>query len=189
MEALLRVMHEFLLFHVKAGQDESADKSSSVAAGVSMFYVNSVTTAFEHKQDGAIQADQKPSVISEIAGASTMAPPRRGSNPDVNDIIVKIEMKKFQNLIENRIKHKNNLLQADMKRVYPLTKKTKGGMTLYDQHLIMPSPKKRRRLRTVPQNIEGELTVGQSGAPLEATEGGYSSAEDQLSAPGAGAAQ
>ena len=28
----------------------------------------------------------------------------------VNDIIVKIEMKKFQNLIANKIKHKNNLL-------------------------------------------------------------------------------
>ena len=43
-------------------------------------------------------------------------------NSDVNEIIVKIEMKKFQNLVENRIKHKNNLLQADMKRVYPLNK-------------------------------------------------------------------
>ena len=30
-------------------------------------------------------------------------------------------MKKFQNLIENRIKHKNNLLQADIKRVYPMS--------------------------------------------------------------------
>lgn len=57
---------------------------------------------------------------------------RRGSNPDVNEIIVKIEMKKFQNLIENRIKHKNNLLQADMKRVYPLTKKSHATQTLYD---------------------------------------------------------
>ena len=50
-----------------------------------------------------------------------------GSNPDVNEIIVKIEMKKFQNLIENRIKHKNNLLQADMTRVFPLTKKEHAG--------------------------------------------------------------
>lgn len=41
----------------------------------------------------------------------------------VNEIIVKIEMKKFQNLIENRVKHKNSLLQTDMTRVYPLTKK------------------------------------------------------------------
>ena len=30
-------------------------------------------------------------------------------------------MKKFQNLIENRIKHKNNLLQADINRVYPMS--------------------------------------------------------------------
>ena len=41
-------------------------------------------------------------------------------------------MKKFQNLIANKIKHKNNLLQADMLRVYPLTKKGRAGMTLYD---------------------------------------------------------
>lgn len=45
------------------------------------------------------------------------------NNAEVNDIIVKIEMRKFQNLIANKIKHKNNLLQADMMRVYPLTKK------------------------------------------------------------------
>jgi hypothetical protein len=31
-------------------------------------------------------------------------------------------MKKFQHLIENRIKHKNNLLRADMKRMYPINK-------------------------------------------------------------------
>ena len=33
-------------------------------------------------------------------------------------------MKKFHNLIENRVRHKNSLLQTDMMRVYPLTKKT-----------------------------------------------------------------
>lgn len=44
-------------------------------------------------------------------------------------------MKKFQNLIANKIKHKNNLLQADMMRVYPLTKKGQVGMTLYDQDM------------------------------------------------------
>lgn len=54
----------------------------------------------------------------------------------MNDIIVKIEMKKFQNLIANKIKHKNNLLQADMMRVYPLTKKGHGCMTLYDKDMI-----------------------------------------------------
>ena len=57
---------------------------------------------------------------------------------DVNDIIVKIEMKKFQNLIANKIKHKNNLLQADMMRVYPLTKKAQAGMTLYDKDMQEP---------------------------------------------------
>ena len=44
-------------------------------------------------------------------------------------------MKKFQNLIANKIKHKNNLLQADMMRVYPLTKKEQAGMTLYDKDM------------------------------------------------------
>ena len=44
-------------------------------------------------------------------------------------------MKKFQNLIANKIKHKNNLLQADMMRVYPLTKKGQVGMTLYDKDM------------------------------------------------------
>ena len=71
---------------------------------------------------------------------------RKGSNPYVNEIIVKIEMKKFQNLIENRIKHKNNLLQADMKRVYPLTKKTQDcGETLYDQFKREQASPKRKK--------------------------------------------
>ena len=39
---------------------------------------------------------------------------------DVNEIIVKIEMKKFQKLIENRMQHKNALLLNDVKRQYPL---------------------------------------------------------------------
>ena len=71
--------------------------------------------------------------VSDKQDAPEPARAAHSNNPDVNEIIVKIEMKKFQNLIENRIKHKNNLLRADMKRVYPLTKKPfAGGMTLYD---------------------------------------------------------
>ena len=33
---------------------------------------------------------------------------------------MKIELKKFQKLIENRIQKKNSLLNADLKRLYPL---------------------------------------------------------------------
>jgi len=35
---------------------------------------------------------------------------------DVNEIIVKIEMKKFEKLISNRMQNKNALLQTDLKR-------------------------------------------------------------------------
>ena len=38
----------------------------------------------------------------------------------MNDIIMKIELKKFQKLIENRIQRKNALLNADIKRLYPM---------------------------------------------------------------------
>ncbi len=39
---------------------------------------------------------------------------------DVNDIILKIEMKKFHKLIQNRVQHKNTLLKADITRLYPI---------------------------------------------------------------------
>jgi hypothetical protein len=59
--------------------------------------------------------------------------PQYSQQSDVNEIIVKIEMKKFQNLIENRIKHKNNLLQADVKRLYPMNKLAMKGFIPFDQ--------------------------------------------------------
>ena len=39
---------------------------------------------------------------------------------DVNDIILKIEMKKFHKLIQNRVLHKNTLLKPDITRMYPI---------------------------------------------------------------------
>ena len=41
------------------------------------------------------------------------------TEPDdsVNEIIVKVEMKKFQNLINNRLQKKNNLVNMDPKRL------------------------------------------------------------------------
>lgn len=44
----------------------------------------------------------------------------------VNEIIVKIEMKKFQNLINNRLERKNNLVNCDAARVFPLSKIADG---------------------------------------------------------------
>jgi len=61
----------------------------------------------------------------------TKSPVREaGLDPDqpehINEIIVKIEMKKFQNLINNRLKRKNNLMNADIKRVFPVNKVVDG---------------------------------------------------------------
>ena len=44
----------------------------------------------------------------------------------VNEIIVNIEMKKFQNLISNRLERKNNLVQSDANRTFPLNKISDG---------------------------------------------------------------
>ena len=84
-------------------------------------------------------------------------------------------MKKFQNLIENRIKHKNNLLQADMKRVYPLTKKTGATLTLYDQHRSQQASPNRRRMRKRENKSQLNQTEDDS---QERAEAGYSSGEE-----------
>lgn len=146
VEALLRVMHELLLFKAKDGDLNMDLQTPTDKPSVSMFYLNNNTTTSVNESSLRKQLDTQQSDspqrrikdVTHLSGADAnegTAFVQRTSNPDVNEIIVKIEMKKFQNLIENRIKHKNNLLQADMKRVYPLTKKNaNGGMTLYDQH-------------------------------------------------------
>lgn len=50
---------------------------------------------------------------------------------EANEIIMKVEMKKFQNLVENRIRHKNSLLKADVKRLYPMNKLMHSGFTAF----------------------------------------------------------
>lgn len=37
-----------------------------------------------------------------------------------NDIIMKVEMRKFMNLVNNRIQKRNNLVATDIYRIYPL---------------------------------------------------------------------
>ena len=49
------------------------------------------------------------------------------SKESVNEIIVNIEMKKFQNLINNRLERKNNLVQSDANRVFPVNKINDGS--------------------------------------------------------------
>ncbi len=41
---------------------------------------------------------------------------------EVNDILMKVEMKKFEKMIENRVKNKNALLNPTLKRLYPLSR-------------------------------------------------------------------
>jgi len=48
-------------------------------------------------------------------------------NPMINDIIVKIEMKKFQNLIDRKLKRKNHLTQNDILNFYPMNKVGDGS--------------------------------------------------------------
>jgi len=42
------------------------------------------------------------------------------NQPGVNDIIMRIEMKKFKKILENPESVKNNLLNIDTARLYPL---------------------------------------------------------------------
>jgi hypothetical protein len=46
---------------------------------------------------------------------------RVSSTKDVNQILVKIEMKRFQKIIDSRMQHRNPLLVNDVKRCYPLS--------------------------------------------------------------------
>ena len=112
----MRVLHEFLLIKAKEGTLDSNELPS-----VSMFYLSD-----EKRNISPFGYQDETSLLLENFEKSNMSPDFKkesgsASKGDVNEIIVKIEMKKFQNLIENRIKHKNNLLQADIKRVYPMS--------------------------------------------------------------------
>ena len=40
----------------------------------------------------------------------------------VNEILVKVEMNRFKNLVKNKLPMKNALLSADKQRVFPLSK-------------------------------------------------------------------
>ena len=112
----MRVLHEFLLVKVKEVTIDSNEMQS-----VSMFYLSDDkrnVSPFGYQDEASLLLEnfEKNNLSHEFKKE-----PGSTQKGDVNEIIVKIEMKKFQNLIENRIKHKNNLLQADIKRVYPMS--------------------------------------------------------------------
>lgn len=53
-----------------------------------------------------------------------------------NEIIAKIEMKKIQNLIENRLNRKNTLVDATCKRTYPLNQLSTGKARVADVGIL-----------------------------------------------------
>ena len=62
-----------------------------------------------------------------MASASQSLAAMKSNSDSVNEIIVKIEMKKFQNLVNNRLQRKNNLVSSDIGRVFPLNKIVDGS--------------------------------------------------------------
>jgi len=77
-----------------------------------------------------VQSQNKEEQVSGLTNALVQ---NATLNSEVNDILGKIEMRKFQNMIENRLKRQNNLLQADVKRMYPMNKvKDSGVSDLYE---------------------------------------------------------
>ena len=82
---------------------------------------------FSIQKQGAAASKKEPALADKTPNKS----PSPQDN-EVNEIIVKIELKKFQNLIENRIKHKNNLLQSDIRRLYPMNKVVDGSARLFE---------------------------------------------------------
>ena len=113
----MQVIYEFLLIKLKEVTLDSNEKQSVK----SKFYLSE-----DKRHISPFGYQDETSLLLENFEKSNMSAnskkePGDQQKGDVNEIIVKIEMKKFQNLIENRIKHKNNLLQADIKRVYPMS--------------------------------------------------------------------
>ncbi len=119
VEALMRVLHEFLLYKAKEAGSIETDQTGEtpgLPVPVSMFYLNAesndvgagpnmrtvenssvaadeVAAANQQRRDTSMPSSSMPT--SHQVNASTFVEEKRGSNPNVNEIIVKIEMKKF----------------------------------------------------------------------------------------------
>ena len=87
------------------------------------------------------------SLVDSLAAAMSQENIGEGDKKAVNEIIVKIEMKKFQNLINNRLARKNNLVTADINRVFPMNKIADGSATVaeaptsFSEGLVKLNPK------------------------------------------------
>ena len=65
-------------------------------------------------------------LIAQHQDALAVAQQKREHGESFNEIIVKVEMRKFQNLINNRLQKRNNLVSADINRVFPINKLANG---------------------------------------------------------------
>ena len=64
--------------------------------------------------------------LAQHSDALALAQQRKEHGDSFNEIIVKVEMRKFQNLINNRLQKRNNLVSSDINRVFPINKLANG---------------------------------------------------------------
>ena len=96
-------MHEFLLVKVKEISLDSNEPHS-----VSAYYLSDEkrnVSPFGYQDEASLMLENFEKNNLNLSHEFKKEPVK-DQKGDVNEIIVKIEMKKFQNLIENRIKHK-----------------------------------------------------------------------------------
>ena len=87
--------------------------------------------SFHEPSPKKIEGEGYKSLVDNLAAAMSQENVGQdGSVKPINEIIVKMEMKKFQNLINNRLQRKNNLVNADTHRVFPMNKIADGTATV-----------------------------------------------------------
>lgn len=65
-------------------------------------------------------------LLVQHSDALALAQQKKEHGDSFNEIIVKVEMRKFQNLINNRLQKRNNLVSSDINRVFPINKLANG---------------------------------------------------------------
>lgn len=65
-------------------------------------------------------AGMHPDLLAQHSDALALAKQKKEHGDSFNEIIVKVEMRKFQNLINNRLQKRNNLVTSDINRVFPI---------------------------------------------------------------------
>jgi hypothetical protein len=116
-------LQSFLENLVEILEEGKQDLEEQAPQKLSTFCLHFLRTFFHERQQSSPSKQyflppdetQASKITADVGHSSTV----RGDE-EVNDIIMKIELKKFQKLIENRIQRKNALLNNDLKRMYPI---------------------------------------------------------------------